>query len=913
MDAFLDRVAREIQAEATPLHRVGIVLPSRRAERALRHAFQKQVSHPVLSPAIWPIEAVMQDLAERHPARAMDQLLVLFAAHEDVFESRSQPLEEFLRWAPTVLRDFGEMDRHGVDAEAVYREMREIEALQQWGLDHPTELMERRLELWKQLPGLYRRYHERLDAKGWSTPGGVFQRASPSPDGPPEAALRAWMQRGEIDQLYFVGFNALTPSERALFVSAHRHVGARAFWDADAHYLLNPQHEAGDALRHHRDHLPEGLTTDLREPPAWFATSNAEFTVLRANRVIGVAKTLGEVLGRLRKDNPLLEGTGVVLADEGLLIPALQALPEGLEEANVTMGMPLTSTAAFAGLDALFQLHEARELGQGSYPYRLLQATCIHPVCQAMYTGSRDLQQVAERLRRSKRSHWSVAEVMEEFGEGGNLWGTYPDTAGYLRDLEGALSHYVDGLRSAWEAEPARLCLNALHSLQVWMPHATLSFGTLRRLFRQFAQESPVNFYGEPFEGLQMLGLLETRNLDFDTLILAPMNEGVLPKGRNDASFLPHDVRRAYGMPLPQDREAIMAYHVYRLVQRAKRVFFLVNGESDGMGKGEASRFIAQMEVELPRYPGIRWEDRGMQQAMDPKRLQRPWKMDKSPDVLHRLRHQLQERGLSPSSMGTFLRDPAEFYLRFVLGVYEEEAVDERMAANIRGSILHHVHETLFKDYQATGNWRVDLVPSALEAGIQEFHPGRRHSGPFVIEQQVLLKMAEDWAQAEGQRIASGEGRDLPWHVHLVEKNIETTLAIGDLSVRMKGKADRIEAWQHGWAVVDLKSGSFQPSELKVKSLEELLDPKKGKALQLFTYAWLLSTQQAGGPFRAGIAAMRKPRDPVAWLTYQGDAWIRTETIAEFEQCVLRPLIEQILDPSQPFAAPDFLGDEEEN
>ena len=272
------------------------------------------------------------------------------------------------------------------------------------------------------------------------------------------------------------------------------------------------------------------------------------------------------------------------------------------------------------------------------------------------------------------------------------------------------------------------------------------------------------------------------------------MNEGVLPKGRNEASFLPHDVRRAYGMPLPQDREAIMAYHVYRLVQRAKRVFFLVNGESDGMGKGEASRFIAQMEVELPRYPGIRWEDLGMQQTMDPQRLQRPWKMDKSPDVLNRLRHQLQERGLSPSSMGTFLRDPAEFYLRFVLGVYEEEAVDERMAANIRGSILHHVHETLFKDYQTTGNWRVDLIPSALEAGIQEFHPGRRHSGPFVIEQQVLLKMAEDWAQAEGQRIASGEGRDLPWHIHLVEENIETTLAIGDLSVRMKGKADRIEA-----------------------------------------------------------------------------------------------------------------------
>ncbi len=912
MDAFLDRVAREIQAEPTPLHRVGIVLPSRRAERALRHAFQKQVSHPILSPAIWPIEAVMQNLSGRQPARPMDQLLVLFAAHEDVFQSRSQSLEEFLRWAPTVLRDFGEIDRHGVDADAVYGEMREIEALNQWGLEEPTELMERRLELWRQLPGLYRRYHERLESKGWSTPGGIFHRASPVPDGPSESVLRAWMHQGEMDQLYFVGFNALTPSERALFVSAHQHVGARAFWDGDAHYMLNTHHEAGAALRHHRDHLPEGLTADLREPPAWFATSNTSYTVLRANRVIGVAKAMGEVLDRLRKDDPRLEGTAVVLADESLLIPALQALPEGLEEANVTMGMSLTSTAAFAGLDALFQLHEARELSQGSYPYRLLQATCIHPVCQAMYSGSNNLLKVAERLRRRKRSHWSVPEVMESFGPGAELWGPYPDTANFLRDLENALSRYVDGLRSAWEAEPARLCLNALHSLQVWMPQASLSFGSLRRLFRQFAQESPVNFYGEPFEGVQILGLLETRNLDFDTVILAPMNEGVLPKGRNEASFLPYDVRREYGMPMPQDREAIMAYHVYRLVQRAKRVFFLVNGESDGLGKGEASRFIAQMEVELPRYPGIRWTDQGVQHVMNPGRLQRPWKIDKSPDVLDRLRHQLSNRGLSPSSMGTFLRDPAEFYLRFVLEVYEEVLVDERMAANIRGTILHHVHEVLFKAFRDTGKWQMDLVPYALEEGIATFHPGHRQSGPFVIEQQVLLKMASDWARAEGERIALGSDRDLPWHVHWVEEHIESSLSYGDLTVRVKGKADRIEAWERGWAIVDLKSGSFQPPELRVQDLEEMLDKKKEKALQLFTYAWLLSFQQPGGPYRAGIAALRKPQDPVAWLTYKGEAWISPEALKEFEMRVLRPLIAQILDPSQPFAAPDFLGDDDE-
>jgi len=912
MEGFLDRVAREIHTKSPQLHRVGILLPSRRAERALRHAFQKSAAQPILSPAIWPIEAIMERLAERQPARPMDQLIVLFAAHEDVFQSRSQPLEEFLRWAPTVLRDFGEMDRHGVDAGAVYHELREIEALAQWGLEEPTELMQRRLELWRQLPALYTRYHECLEAKGWNTPGGIFQTASPSPDGPKESALRAWMQRNEIDHLYFVGFNALTPAERALMISAHRNLGAQAFWDVDAHYLLNPQHEAGATLRGHLETLPEGLTMDLREPPAWYATSKTSYTVLRANRAVGLAKTLGQVLRQCIQENPSLEQTAVVLADENLLIPALQALPEGLEDANVTMGLPLTSTAAFAGLDAFFQLHEAREIGQGSYPYRLLQATCIHPVCQAMYTGKHTLHAAAEKLRRGKRAHWGVDSALALLGPGATLWQAYADARPFLSDLQKALEHYVDTLRSAWEAEPARLCLNALISLRNWMPDQVLSFGSLRRLFRQFAQESPVNFYGEPFDGLQILGLLETRNLDFKTLILAPMNEGVLPKGRNDASFLPHDVRRAYGMPLPQDREAIMAYHVYRLVQRAEKVIFLVNGESDGMGKGEASRFLTQMEVELQRYPGIQWDDRGVQLSMDPSRLDRPWKIEKGIEVLDQLHFQLHDRGLSPSTLSTYLRDPAAFYLRFVLGIREEENIEERMAAHVRGKVLHDVHEDIFKHFQATESWDTGRIYDAVEKGIAEYFPGKMATGPFVIEREVLHKMALDWANAEGVRIEGGTDRTGPWHIHMVEETIESFLQILGQSVKIQGRADRIEAWKDGWAIIDLKSGGFLDNELKVKFLEDLRKPAKEKALQLFTYAWLLSKTQAKGPFRAGIAAMRKPQEPVAWLEFDNQAWLSADVLHQFETDVLIPLISEMMDPSLPFASADFMGDEED-
>ena len=291
-------------------------------------------------------------------------------------------------------------------------------------------------------------------------------------------------------------------------------------------------------------------------------------------------------------------------------------------------------------------------------------------------------------------------------------------------------------------------------------------------------------------------------------------------------------------------------------------------------------------------------------------RLTQPWKIEKTPQVLQRLLFQLGDRGLSPSTLSTYLNDPAEFYVRFVLGIREEEAVEERMAANIRGKVLHDVHEMLFKHFQKEQVWALDRVYDAVEAGIQKHFPGPRKTGPFVIERNVLHKMALDWATAEGNRIVNDEDRDSPWHIHLVEEKLETFLVINDEHVKVQGRADRIEAWNNGWAVVDLKSGGFQKSELSVSTLEDLRKPSKGKALQLFTYAWLLSKYQAGGPFRAGIHAMRKPQDAVAWLSFQRSEWIERETLDAFEHDVLGPIIAEMLDTSIPFRAADFEEEE---
>ena len=201
MTPFLQRVAQTAAECGVPLHRVGIVLPTRRAERSLRRYWAQD--QPILSPSVWAIEEVMADLAGIPAASPTEQLLALFSAHRQVAGTHADPLDEFLRLAPTILRDFGELDRHGADANAALRELREIEALGEWGLEEPTELMQRRLGLWRQLPELYAAYHEALGAQGMTTPGMQFRRASPPPSGPTEAQWVNWRARHGVDRIFF--------------------------------------------------------------------------------------------------------------------------------------------------------------------------------------------------------------------------------------------------------------------------------------------------------------------------------------------------------------------------------------------------------------------------------------------------------------------------------------------------------------------------------------------------------------------------------------------------------------------------------------------------------------------------------------------------------------------------------------
>ena len=892
MIPFLQRVAEAATSCGVPLHRVGIVLPTRRAERSLRRHWGQGT--PVLSPSVWAIEEVMADLAGVAAASPTEQLLALFSAHRKVAGAHADPLDEFLRWAPTILRDFGELDRHGADTLAALRELREIEALGEWGLDQPTELMSRRLTLWRQLPELYTSYHETLGADGLTTPGMQFRRASPPGTGPSEAAWSAWCARQGVDRLFFAGFNALTPPEEALLRSAHLHLGAQALWDADRHYLDLKVHEAGEALRDLLMKLPEGLTGDLSNAPAHWATSSQHIEVISASRHLGVAQTVGALLEEWGPDEA--RQTAVVLGDESLLVPVLQALPEGIEEANVTMGLPLNLTLPYAGVEVFLQLHEAREQNRGSYPRRLLEATLIHPFAAMMVSEPSILFSAQFELRRARRAHWSAAQVEALLGADAALWRPAPDPRKLIQELAKRTAHWLSVPRPAWEGEPARAVLQILERLQGMLPDEVLGVGSLLRLYRSLATESPVAFFGEPFNGLQIMGLLETRALDFKRLIIAPLNEGVLPQGRSTSSFLPFDLRKAYGLPLPQDRESVAAYHLYRLMQRAETVVMVVNSEPDGLGKGEPSRWVRQAQLELASYPGVTVTDRRLTWPLRPDQFQ-PAGADvpSGPEVWPMVAEALLRKGLSPTGFQRFLEDPYLFLVRNVLEIREESRTHDRVAADALGTALHFVHEQLYKTLRDHKTWALDRVEAWTHEGVNKEMPSSLDTGYPLLTRQIALHMAQAWAEAEGQR--NEDDRELAFEIIGVEEMLEAPLQLDFGPVPLRGTADRIERWSDGrLVVVDLKTGAVDEGSARCKNeWSELQKPSKAKGLQLMTYAWMLGQRYPDArEFQVGIAPMRRPHDPVLWFSIAKRSLLTRADLDAFEAEVLQPLANSI-------------------
>ena len=899
METFLKDVAQKLLNEhPNDLREITVVFNNHRSGLFLKKQFANLVSGSCFLPNIIGIDDLVSKLGKQRIVPNEFLLFELFDIHRNIEgeDRKFETFEEFISFGEMMLADFSEIDLYCVDAEQLFSNLHELKALGEWDLSGQalTPFQQKYLNFYKSLFKYYSELRNRLSENHTAYSGMAYRHVAENID----SMIDSEQQR----DIYFVGFNALSECEERIIKAYTRRGIGHMITDGDAYYYDDDAQEAGLFLRKHHKNFPE--IGDFEEH---FAKGKKKFTIVSCPENVLQTKYAAKIL----KDNKKpINDTAIVLADESLLMPMLNSLPQEVQTANITMGFPYTGSEAHTLVLKLFSLYE--RLRDGKY-YRqdildILSDYYIAKLVHAPNMRSR----LSDQLTRNK----VVRADYEYLKDLGNtlrfdlstiefLFTPEKPTADRFLEIAKRLVmalYEAEVAASNTKEEEALACLlqiiNHFDELQKKY-HFVESLSTLQKIYSRLAQRRSIAFIGKALSGLQILGVLETRNLDFSRVVMLSVNEGMLPSGRSNNTLIPLQLKVNFGIPTYNDKDAVYAYHFFRFIQRAEEVCLIYNGESDGMGKGEPSRFILQICEELKRrYPdNIQIEEIALSAQNDVADDAPLAVGKKTPSVMDRLKV-MAENGFSPSALNSYRSCPLKFYYENVLRVRELDEMNDEMDQSDLGSCIHKVLERIYGKYQnqiiPLEGLEQDLknLPKLLTEEFDNlFLNGTTDEGKNLLLQSVAQTQIENFLKKEIAAIKAGN--------EITIHNVELLLdrSIGD--VKIHGIADRIDKVNNHDRIIDYKSGHVADSDLKVKRNGDIPD----KLFQLMTYCWLYENHEGHHlPIQSGIVPLRMIRSDFMPAEWDGHNEISTADIVKFEE-TLKDLVGEIMNPEIDFSA----------
>ncbi|MEO8589606.1 MAG: PD-(D/E)XK nuclease family protein [Flavobacteriales bacterium] len=896
MEPFLDRLAGVLlQHHGHQLGRVAVVLPGRRAGLYLRKYLAQRAGTALWSPEMLDMGAFMERITGMRQGGTLEMLFMLHEAHRAVEGERADGLMEFMNWAPTTLRDLSEVDTHLLPLDALYRDLRAYSEIDEWSFrlnDPLSPGQERMLRNWSSTGALHLRMAELINERRVGTSGALARVAAEQ--------VKTNTLAVPWNTVWFAGLNALDPATTAVVSYLRKIEKGHVAWDADRHYLTDERQEAGRFLRRSIAMLGPGVLPaidELRSRPRRLNTITVPNKVAQARYA---ARWLADLSPGDRAD------TAVVLADEDLLMPLLEALPADLGPLNVTMGLPLTALPIHGLAEALLDLHVSASNGV-DFHMAAIEPLLLHPFLHQGAATNRTIA-VLRSMQRPRIRDTEVLSVAEREGMQVSVAMRRSLTrSGSVNDLPGtmnALLTWAQGTRvndRFAQEQLFRMARLQREFEQALVRHriAGLDLATYAFLRTRLLREERMTFLGEPLNGLQVMGFLETRAIDHGRVLLLGANEGTLPRADGQPSWIPFEVRRAYGLPLRSDSEAITAYHFERLLHLADEVQ-AVTDSGGGDGTGEVSRFLAQWEHELAHKSTTEMDHRSML-ASFPARSAPAITVFKGASVQARL-NAMAERGFSPSALGMWLRCPLDLYFRRVLGIKPPEEITDELGSDVLGAAVHHVLEHAFRPMlgkpltAGSLQQQAALVPQALYTKLNErFSDDTLARGHFRLRREMAQQAVSNYLLTEADRCTREETVPLN-----VEEEISAVLPDG---TKLLGRCDRIELRDGITCILDLKTGNVQAKDLVLKGFErEHFGPDQRYALQLLVYAWILLHQQPSlRVVRAGIIPLqRATQADGVWLKVNGSSDIERERIPEIT-ALLTTMIGELRDPAIPF------------
>ena len=901
MQTFISETLKSISNEHKSFENSVFILPSQRAGVFLKQEIKKQIYTGFL-PKTLSIEEFIEEITELKKIDTV-QLLFHFYTSYKALEETPEEFDNFFSWAITILQDFNEIDQHLVNATEIFTYLRDIERLKKWSVKKPlkeTKMMKNHFSFTEKLNEYYQHFYQNLKDKKIGYQGLIYREATKKID--------SYIETNKHKQFYIIGFNALNKAEEFIFQQMLNRGNTEVFWDIDTSFLKK-SHQAGTFIRKYKSDWKYYLTHELK-------TASTIFNQPKNIKIIGASKNVTQIkyAGEILKRHNDFNNTAYVLADESLLPITLNSLPKEVDTVNITMGYPLKDIPVTTLFSAIFQLfinqEKLQRATQQQFYYKDVLTFFKHSSIQSMLTtGSNNLlDAISLKIAQDNDAFISVSQL-ESFLKPLDskikecllaIFREFENSLEFIQriiDLISVLKEKTTPLEKEYLFRYHTIFTQLLNLQKKY--NYLKTFRTVHQLFNQLTQSETLSFKGEALQGLQLMGMLETRVLDFENVIITSVNENVLPKGNTQNSFIPFDVKLEFGLPTYREKDAIFSYHFFRLLQRAKNIFLLYNSENDSFGGGEKSRFISQLQQlkedckEWQIAPKVVTEKKQLIE------------ISKTPDVLKRLKAQAI-KGFSPSTITNYLYNPLDFYKQKILGLKESSEVEETVATNTMGTIIHNTLDALYHPYIGkilTKKELNEMLSKVDEFVIFYFKKHFHNSDVYTGKNRLIFEISKDYINRFISLEINTLKNDDVLKIIATEEdlNAEITIKGFDFPIKLKGQVDRIDQLNGVTRIIDYKTGNVTASNLKVTDLSTIADEKYSKAIQVLLYAFLYSQNFETSKLEGGIISFKNLKSGLLKVDFnKKDNTITSEKLDEF-MVSIKNLIIELFNPDIPF------------
>lgn len=939
MKPFLYQVASLFYEKwGAEVSRLAFVFPNRRTGLFFQKYLSEVADIPLFSPTILTINDLFIQLSGKQSADRISMLFTLY----DIYIRQSgstETFDEFLYWGEMLLNDFDDIDKYMANARMLFSnvtDLREIEndfdflsdeqiaAIRSfWSSFYPrgdTPNQQQFLAVWQVLYDLYEEFRATLAAEGKGYEGMIFREVVES------------MERGEspdlpYERIVFVGLNALSVSEERFLAQLQKREIADFYWDYVSDKVTDPDNKASYFVSRNLKSFP----SSMKLPPE--EKVKTEIEVIGIPSGIGQAKHVYTLLSDWCKEAEMSSEealrTAVILPDEHLLIPVLNAIPEQIRRINVTMGYPLAGTPVASLIEYILALQKnVRYIDRNP----LFYFRDVLPVLNHRYilsTSPEIISSLVKEITENNKIYISHTEL----GKTPLLEILFTPVTGveafsdYLIKVLEELNKVMSAL-SDEEEEDATLRTNDLEQEFIFHYFTTVNrmkevmkdariemkIDTFFRLLKRVTDTITIPFHGEPLSGLQIMGVLETRALDFDRLIILSMNEGIFPQRKAANSFIPYNLRRGFGLPTYEHQDSVWAYHFYRLIERTSHVSLLYDTRSNGLQTGEVSRFVHQLHYHYEVPMRDKLVVYNVSSSKTP-----PLAVPKREDIMRRLDAYRKggSKAISASAINTYLDCPLKFYFSVVEGIREEEEVSETIESDVFGSILHKVMEELYKPFQGK-MVTVDLLKAIRkDTALLTGAIARAFASEFFKTEVVRSLTGQNYLIGEMirkyvEKILERDGKLTPFVYIESERKINGLISLSDHSeIRLKGFIDRVDEVRDAIRIIDYKSGSGTTTFSSIESLFNKEEKDRAKAvMQVFMYCWMYAhlTENKGKTIQPGIYYVRSlfsdPFDPSVYHRIERGKSEKVEDFSGYAQAFeegLRGCLDEIFNPEIPF------------